>query len=308
MEGVCVTFCAIHLMRLVVSQTYNQYVSPGKLSNTVCFRVLRSDYPFNQLLTIVIYKYFIDYVLMVDAGQLWHNWTQANMNCQQRLGTTLGTITSWNPDMLGYQTLTNSHGLSQVPCWLGAYQISATNNDNWEWIDGSSFTLNSSFYNFNSADQQCGYWYPFLIESKGYVNDWFCANESRQVGTDDFGYHSVAYCWICNKPDRYNYTITLRTANSATAKSPNTIYFRIKGNIENTTYENETWTEWFTSDIFRQNNETFVFVQELTYVGDPVELIVLTQLNNGLGIIELGVNDQYYQFSSLIFLKYSDGV
>ena len=46
------------------------------------------------------------------------------------VGTTLGTINNWTHDMMAYQNIANSHDLSFAPCWLGAYQINDSNNDN----------------------------------------------------------------------------------------------------------------------------------------------------------------------------------
>lgn len=210
--------------------------------------------------------------------------------------------------MISYKQLARDHIGYATPCWIGSIQTIENNNsiNSWKWQDGSSFNISSKYYYFNNVEQRCGYWYPYQFTNKSrtdYINDWYCNDESATV----WGW-VTSYCWVCDKPDVWQYEISLKLGSSTSSTSNGDIYFRIKGSIENVT-ENETWTEWFIYDdgFTISGDILYNWNQTLKYVGDPTEIIVLTKSIDDLSVTQIGVDDRMMQDFGELNIVYSGG-
>ena len=263
-----------------------------------------------MLFSFLFHTFELDYVLVESAGQDWHSWYNASSYCSTRLNTQLGTFWNYNPDIaVSYFTLADTNGLNHnsVPCWIGCYQIDGTstqaNNFRWQEKD-ASFNLSRKHYNFNNVSHPCCYYYPFNSDAR--VGDWFCDNEAKLIGHNNIGYE-VAYCWLCNKPERLNYTISIKTGPNSNAGTSDYVYFRIQGNIQNTTDDNDTWTEWFTLNQLTDSDTTYIREKELKYVGTAEKMIILLQSSDGIQLRTIEVDEKSYTSSSGIWLDYDDG-
>ena len=156
---------------------------------------------------------YTDYTLIVSSS--WHSAFNASAYCRTTFGTNLGSFYNQN-DINSYRRLANAHNVLNQPCWLGLYDTMG-NNNGWQWLDSNSnqiFNLSSDTYTFNSDYQRCTYFYPYDSD----INDWYCyQNTPMYDGLFTYTYWDIAYCFVCNKIARRNYTLTITTGDNSDA-------------------------------------------------------------------------------------------
>lgn len=217
------------------------------------------------------------------------------------MGTQLATMLD-TTDTTSYQTMLTAHSLSTEACWIGCYYNES--NSQWKWQRGDSFdwSISGSYVDFNSDDHKCCYFYPVANEI---IRDWYCYDQ--QDFTLDSITQEPATCWACDKPDRYTYSIDIVTSSDSDAGTMSNVWFRIQGNIESTSNVNDTWTEWFSNNIFNAQNTKYSFTQQLDYVGPPIKIIILLQTSDEISIQAVGVESETYSFGTDVILDYPYG-
>ena len=109
--------------------------------------------------------------------------------------------------------------------------------------------------------------------------------------------------FVCNTPPTRTYRINVTIPNAPQfAATEDAIWFRIQGTIM-TANDSETWTDWFTyyndyndtnfsSLSFDTLGTTYSWSVELTNVGPPKRVLILTQQDDSIRMSRFSVDDK----------------
>ena len=231
------------------------------------------------------------------------SWYAARDYCSNIAGTQLATFQNVN-QLASRATLASNHNLYHTTAmWNGLRDSGGENNINdYIWV-GTNYTLNltSSYYSLRPS-RDCGCFVPNRSE----IYDWHCNDSSSNLKNGPNTY-TVCDAFICNKPETRNYTITIDLNEASHSQTDATIWFRIKGMIEDVE-ELDMWTDWFTKNDFNQPGDNYTWNVSLINVGPPISIIILTDHFDGIYVDSVAVDDQSITLDTFINIRYIPGM